>query len=492
VKFEVYSEGTLADKFSLDGAYLFGADGIPFRGMTKVSFEKGIITCQKKNSDAGGLAIMWPIKGFGKILLQTTRLPEKDGSYNLNVELARAKLMEIALKREDWSFLDESSEKIKTIKDLFVDALENVDNGPIASLIADECLKKAMVVAELLAAKNAEVFLKAKIKAGGFARHCLGCQLDPSLVDDSSYMSKITESFGFISIPIRWADVEPTEDDFKFEEMDKCFKAVVGKKIAVSIGPVLSFDKKSLPQWLVVGKGGFPQIRDRAYKFVNEVVGRYSPKVHAWKVLGGMNANNYFGFNFEQVLEISRAAVMAARAVDTRSLKIIDVIYPWGEYYACTADTIPPLVYLDMIMQSGINPDAVGLQIRFGANQYGMHLRDLMQVSAMLDRFAPLTKPLHITAVEIPGGIAVDEKGNHINGSGIWRDSWSDEIQGKWIEQFYKIVLGKSFISTVTYASFADKDGYELANSGLLTDKLKSKNGFEVLKKLQKLIVSAK
>ena len=105
MRFQVFKNGKLVDKFTPCGAYLFGSDGIPIR-QAQITFKDGIITCNKPNLETGGLALLWPIDGFGKVLLPTTCLPERTGLYNLNVEIARAKLMQIINKREDWSFFD--------------------------------------------------------------------------------------------------------------------------------------------------------------------------------------------------------------------------------------------------------------------------------------------------------------------------------------------------------------------------------------------------
>jgi len=61
---------------------------------------------------------------------------------------------------------------------------------------------------------------------------------------------------------------------------------------------------------------------------------------------------------------------------------------------------MPPLVYADVVIQSGISFDAFGLVLELGKNQPGMHIRDMMQISSKLDCFATVNKPLHIvTAV---------------------------------------------------------------------------------------------
>ena len=179
---------------------------------------------------------------------------------------------------------------------------------------------------------------------------------------------------------------------------------------------------------------------------------------------------------------------MAVKQASDRALKIIEVSNPWGEYYTTTPNSIPPLVYMDMVVQSGIHFDAFGLQVRFGKNQSGMHVRDMMQISAILDYFGPIAKPLYMTNVEVPSqnGDGLQEG----NVAGIWHEQWNESRQGEWIEQFYKIALSKQFVNSVTYSNIVDTADSVITHSGLLTDQLESKESFRTLKKLHDSIFS--
>ena len=488
MKFQVFKDGEVVDKFTLCGAYLFGTDGIAVR-RTQIAFKNSFIECKKPNLETVGLALLWPIDGFGRVLLPTTCLPESARPYNLNVEIARAKLMQIINKREDWSFFNsiEGLEDIsKKAQDLFIQAVQNVSDAPLASKLADESLKKAIIFSEKLAIKQAESLFDTRGKNHGFGRGCLGCRVDPMQIDNPEYVKRLVELFGFVTIPINWARIEPHKGSYDFSTLDACIDVLGKKKLVIGAGPLLCFSKEYLPRWLLRSGAGFEEIRDTAYEFVSEVVARYSVSIRAWCVVGGLNAFNHFGFSFGQVLEMIRAANMAVKQGSDRALKIIEISNPWGEYYATTPDTIPPLVYMDMVVQSGINFDAFGLQMRFGKNQAGMHIRDMMHISAILDYFGSVAKPLYMTDVEVP---SQNDGGLHDGKvAGIWHREWDQLRQGQWIEQFYKIALSKPFVETVTYSNLADIEDSTIANSGLLTDQLEPKKSFRTLKRLHELI----
>ena len=489
MRFQVFKDGRTVDNFTLCGAYLFGTDGISTR-RTQITFANGLIGCKKPNLETAGLALLWPIDGFGRVFLPTTCLPERTRPYNLNVEIARAKLMQIINKREDWAFfgnvqgLDEIS---REAQNLFIQAVQNISDAPLASKLADESLKRAIVFSEKLAVKQAKSFFDARCENRGFGRGCLGCKVDLNQIGNHNYLKKLLELFGAVTIPINWAQMEPDRGDYDFSMVDACIKVLGKKKLAINAGPLLCFSEEYLPEWLVSSGAGFEKILETAYQFVSKVVYHYADNICSWRVISGINVFNYFGFSFEQVLEVTRAANMAVKAANSRARKIIEIINPWGEYYATMPNSIPPLVYVDMIIQSGINFDAFGLQIRFGKNQAGMHIRDMMGISAILDCFAPVAKPLHITEVEVPSRNGADLY--EPQAAGVWHEEWNEARQGQWIEQFYKIAFSKPFVDIVTYSHLADTAGSTIVNSGLLADRLKPKKSFQTLKKLQDAIL---
>jgi hypothetical protein len=485
MRFQVFKNGKVVDKFALCGAYLFGSDGIAIR-RAQITFKNGIIECEKPSLETAGLALLWPIDGFGKVLLPTTCLPEREQPYNLNVEITRAKLMQIINKREDWSFfnqLEDLADFSKEAQDLFIEAVQNISDAPLASKLADKSLEKAIVFSERLAGEQADSLFDTRSKNHGFGKGCLGCRVDTRGITNPKYLEKLLKLFGSAMIPINWAQIESHKGTYDFSTVDACIEAFSKKKLAISAGPLLRFSKEYLPKWLLRSGAGFEKIREAAYQFVSNMVTRYSGSIHAWRVVSGLNVFNHFGFSFEQVLEMTRAANMAVKQGSDRALKIIEISNLWGEYYATTANTIPPLVYVDMVVQSGISFDAFGLAMPFGKNQAGMHIRDMMQISAGLDYFALVAKPLYITEVEVPSQNGSGLYDGEV--AGVWHEEWDQSRQGQWIEQFYKIALSKPFVDRVTYSNLADTDDSTIANSGLLTAEQEPKESFQTLNKLR-------
>lgn len=490
MKFQIFKNGQLADKFRLCGAFLFGTDGVGVR-RTKIAFKDGLLECKKPNLETAGLTLLWPIDGFGRVLMPTTCLPERQRPYNLNLEMARARLMQIINKREDWSYfnaVEDLEDLSKEAQNLFIQAVQNGSNASLASQLADESLKKALVFSEKLAIKQAESLFGMRIKNHAFGRGCLGCRVNPAQINNAKYIDRLLDVFGSVIIPINWAQVETQKGTFDFSTLDACVELFCQKKLVLGAGPLLRFSKGYLPKWLLRGGTGFEKMRETAYQFVSRVVARYAGAIHRWFIVSGLNSCNHFGFSFEQVLEMTRAANMAVKAANTRAVKIIEISSLWGEYYATTPNSIPPLVYMDMVVQSGINFDAFGLQMRFGKNQSGMHIRDMMQISAILDYLGPVAKPLYVTDVEIPSQSADGLYNGKV--AGAWHQEWDQSQQALWLDQFYTIALSKPFIDSVTYSNLADTPDSTIAHSGLLTAQLEPKESFRILRKFRAAVFS--
>jgi len=484
VKFQVFSNGKTVTDFVPSGACMFGTDGISIR-RAKIGFTDGCVECVRPNIETAGLALLWPIEDFGRIMLPTTCLPERERPYILNVELARAKLMQITNRREDWSFFDalEGLEEIaKDSQNLFVQAIQSIKDPVAASVLADTSLRKATIYSEKLAVRQGKSLFDKRRKSPGFGRGCLGCRVDPNLLTKPQYIERLLDSFASVTLPINWAQIESRQGHLDFSLVDSCMGILSRKKIVISAGPLLCFTPEQLPEWLLRSGAGFEKMRELAYQFVSKVVARYAGVVHRWYVISGMNAFNQFNFNFEQILEMTRAANMAVRAAGSRAVRIVEVSSPWGEYYATTPNSIPPFVYMDMVVQSGTSFDAFALQVRFGKDETGFHLRDMMQISSILDCFAPIAKPLYITDVEIP---SKDGTGKFDpDAAGVWHRKWDCAHQAQWLERFYRIALSKPFVEAVNYGSLADGDGGTIAHSGLLSQELETKESLDVLKKL--------
>jgi hypothetical protein len=479
LKFACYPQPGESQLPDLRGAYLVGIDGVPVRGELRV--DANIITCESRNREALGISVLWPVKDYGTVQLPTTRLPIRDEPYHLHVELVRHRLMRVSMKREEWGLFDypgmeELAGRIDRARDLFLEALQKTDDPPAAARVADRALALAVAASEELCRFHAAVFLSRRRQSGGFARNFLGVSLPPS-APPGVLTKRFAQVFDFVQIPFVWREIQPDEQHIGYDSIDKWVTKCKKAGLAVRGGPVLNFGVQFVPDWLYLWENDYEAIASFAREHVRRTVQRYANRIDTWIVASGLHADNVFSFNFEQIIDLTRMAASITRQAAPQSQIVLDLTQPWGEYFARNQRTAPPLLYAEMAVQSGISFDAFGLQFVFGLDSEGFHLRDMLQISSLIDRLANLGKPLHVTAVAVPSDAAA---------AGVADRPWSEPIQADWLADFSAIALSKPYVEAVCLQTLTDHVCSGVPAGGVLRADLTPKPAFERLAKVRR------
>jgi GH35 family endo-1,4-beta-xylanase len=488
LRFAVFEQSKPAAGVDLDSAYLVGGDGVPIRA--EIWFEEGEIRCTKRAQGPAALALVWPVEGYGRVLLETARVPERAKPYNLHLELVRGRLMRVLQKREDWGLFDYPGAEslcaeLDRARDLMIRALQGEEPGEVARL-ADQSLSLAVDVGEQMSLFHAEVFLARRKQTGQVGRRVFGCFADLRDRQEAT-VRRMVEAFDFVVVPVSWRGVEPKEQQWEWEPIDEWVELLNRHRMSIKVSPLVAFNERNIPDWLYIWEHDFETVRELLYGHARRVFERYGKFVPMWDVISGVHAENCFHFNFEQLMELTRMVATTAKQMMPRSTVIIDVAAPWGEYYARNQRTIPPMLYADMCTQSGINFDALGLQFYFGVDREGMHVRDMLQISAIMDRFANLGKPLHITGISVPSDMAADEADAwggqlSISKGGEWHRPWDEQTQSLWARDFLSVALSKPFVETVAWRDFSDARPHYMPHGGLLRKDLSPKPAYHELR----------
>jgi len=219
------------------------------------------------------------------------------------------------------------------------------------------------------------------------------------------------------------------------------------------------------------------------------VVHRYRKAVAVWNVASGFHTNRALTLNFEQAIELTRLLVAHVKNMLPQARTLITITHPFGEYHARPMASVPAMLYAEMVAQAGINFEAFGLEMEMGVPAPGRYLRDLFQVSCMLDRFSTIGRPLFLTAVGSPGRNtpdATDSSEGRLDPAmgGRWHRPWDPQLQAEWMEAVYRVALSKPFVESIAWANLADM-GQTLPGGGLLDDMLQPKPVWERLHKMR-------
>lgn len=481
IRFEIYRDGTRLDSFTPSGASVIGPESVPVPG--EVRFEDGLLIVNRIEQPAG-VAMLWDAGSVGSYHLETCRLPPRDKPFVLNLEMARNRLMKLIQKQEDWNLFDfpkaeKLSQQFRDAQSLLAEALGALGDNPAAARLGDRALQQAIDVSEQMSLFHADLLLNRRRANGALPKHLLGGKIDWS-VQNQRYRDAACEHLDFAVLPMSWRQIQPEEDSFNTEKIDEWVELLTRRRIPIVAGPLVDLSEDAVPDWAYIWEHDFDTLRDLAYEFTRKVVSRYRKHVSAWIVTSGLHCGNSFNLVFEQMIELTRLLAAEVKNLQPQGRVLIGVRHPYGEYHANNQQPgVPPMLYAEMIAQSGVNFDGFSVDIVHGVPTPGLFTRDLFQISSMLDRFSTIGKPVFVTGAGVPGRNLPDPQDRSEGaldpaGAGQWRGEWSPQRQAQWMDDVYKIALSKPYVECIAWESLADLSP-ALPAGGLLDDSLKPK-----------------
>jgi Glycosyl hydrolase family 10 len=498
IQFEIYRSGERVSQFTPMGAMVVGPESVPIAG--DVTFKDGLLSVSRVEAHPIGIALLWDIGALGAYELETTRLSPRDKPYNLNVELARFRLMKIVQKQEDWNLFDfpraeHFGDKFKEAQNLLADALGRLEEPGVAATFADQSLRISVDLAEELAVFHSELLLHRRRTAGNVSKHVFGCRVD-STIQNQKYKETLAENFDHAVLPMSWKQLAPEEGTFETGALDDWVDLLAKKRVPIIAGPLVDLSETGLPDWMFIWEHDFDTVRELAYEFVQKLVARYRKSVSVWNVVAGLHTNTSFALSFEQSIELTRLLVSQVKSALPSARTLVTITQPYGEYHSRGGSSVPPMLYAEMAAQSGINFDAFGLELELGVPRAGHFARDLFQISCMLDKFSTIGRPVFLTSLCVPGRStpdASDRSEGKLDPSagGRWHRPWDAQLQAEWIDAVYRLALSKPYIESIAWGNLADINP-SLPGGGLMDDMFKTKPGFAKIQDLREQFVRKK
>ena len=236
-------------------------------------------------------------------------------------------------------------------------------------------------------------------------------------------------------------------EHFSVERMYEWLKAEEGP--AVSRAPVYRtlevLERGGFIAAVATGRG------EVVYEHVKNVVTRYRRTVSRWTIVSGLHVNSHFTFNYDQLMDLTRLCVLLVRRLQPKARVFLGLDQPWGEYFAKHRQSLPPMLYADTVAQSGVVVDGYAIRLVLGGEDTGHASRDLMAISALLDRAALLEKPIALSTIAAP---AVQPESAS---AGSWRGGWDPEHQARWLEQVVAIAAAKPYAHSICWADLVDQ-----------------------------------
>lgn len=280
----------------------------------------------------------------------------------------------------------------------------------------------------------------------------------------------------FLQTPMRWVDMEPTEGKYAFARTDRWLEwAVIKAKMPVTAGPLIELRQGVVPDFLYIWEHDYETLKEVIFEHCKNLVTRYRKAVNTWIVASSMQCGGAFKLSYEQVIDLTRTCVLLVRKLQPTAQVVIEIAQPWGEYNSGPAPankdaggpswkSIPPTLYAELLNQLGLNIDALGVRIQMGQDAPGRSTRDPMAISALLDRYAALDRPLAVTCVGAPSRphavqSSRDEGAGVLADPGRWRAPWSPKAQAEWLASVASVIAGKPYVQSLCWQELYDLDG---------------------------------
>jgi hypothetical protein len=504
LRFQVPDSSSGMIEQGLRRAYLLGQDNIAVLG--KIRLEGDQIVCEADPNQAVGLCLQIDVGECGVLMLQTCLLPRRDRPYLLALELARHRVMHFLVKLEDWLEGAQPPEEpmalfeaaqLKFMTAVAIDSSQQPERIGEQEQLAFEALCRGIDATESLSQWAAKTGLRIRDhqlrgltpQAARMRRPLFAVQA-PTTFPTHAAQEAVRSSADALSLPLAWSSVSPSEGAFEFGPSDAWaqWAAAVGvgnplERLAITAGPIIDLRAGRAPDWTRVWRNDYESLREIAFEHLQRVCARYARVVSRWTPLSGVNQNEAFQLTVEQMLDLTRLSVMAVRKFNPHAKVHIEIDQPFGESASRNKIAVPPLLFAEMVVQQGLQVDAIDLCVQMGDAASGHGVRDIAQLSDLIDQYGSLGKPVSVSLCAPSSQSATNDSLACTMEPGAWRGEWSEDRQAEWVSQAALVAAGKLCVTGVTWRQLVDADGFgpgiEMSAGGLLRTDGKAKPSLE-------------
>ncbi len=471
---------------TVEQAYLSGLDRIPWQVQTHYS--RGLLTLERAISESATLHVPWHVPGFGRLVISTASLMERDQPYHLPLELARGKIGQVRNQLADWQSIGlqvPGTVLAKVEEAVWVLGRAAVtQNGVLPSAPqAEEALRLAMEAAQMLALCYTEQALAVRRRVNGKLVANLAGDLGTGLLDDNT-AAQFLQTFNAAAIPFSWREIEASEDAYSWTVTDTQVEWCRAHGLAVYGGPLIQLDRQSLPDWLYVWEGDFDEVLGFVCKHVETIVTRYRGRVGVWQCAGRLNTSESLSLSEEENLRLAARVIELVRALDPSTPVVVAFDQPWAEYLNRREMDFPPLHFADALVRAGLGLSGLTLEMNVGYYPGGSLTRDPLDVSRLIDHWSLLGVPLHV-ALCAPSAPHDDPLARRRVGA--MAEEWSARMQQSWVAQMVPLLLAKPAVQGVIWNQLRDCEPHDFPHGGLFDLRRLPKSAVRTLTTLRQM-----
>jgi hypothetical protein len=432
------------------------------------------LSLTRDEDDSCYLVSPWAVPPHGQLAITSATLMDCDKPYQFLVELTRGKINQLRNQASDWQLgglhlPDELARRIQSLAIRFGTVVcdANKGNAPGAQeLLVEAC----SLTAELVALYRDQVFA---------IRHQRQAELDTPLgvrvdatVEEPPMVELFRSTFNRAVLPMSWHQVEAEETVYRWEEVDRLLDWIEAQGYEPTAGPLVDFSAAHLPAWLWLWERDVPSMATFMCRFVESAIRRYRRRIRRWQVTAASNWANVLGLSEEDLLGLTYRLGETARSVDPSLELVLGIAQPWGEYRRREnryEDRCSPFQFADNLIRSGLQINALDLEIVMGVGLRGSYCRDELELSRLLDMYAMLGVPLSVT-LGLPAAPHSDPNSDPelLPGLGYWQDGFDPAAQANWTGRMASLALCKPYVRAVNWCHLSDAKGHTFPHAGLV------------------------
>lgn len=473
-------------------AFVAGADGIPWEGRARL--EGNLLTIDRDQRESGWTYVAWRVPKRGVLMLCTGSLMERAQPYLLPIELARGTLTRLRNQSAAWqqagmtlpaAYINKTRQAMTKL----VAALTDRKSEASACALADESLHLGLEAADQLATSYAQQVLEIRRGQHNVLPTLLGTRLEaPPPRDVSDDLSAFCNTS---LITPRWPVVEPESGEFDWQLADGAVHWARERGQRICIGPLVQLDRPSLPDWLFLMAADFEEVLEYVLQYVDAVVQRYRGRVHLWHVAARMNLPMGFELDEEQRLKLTVEAIDRVRQLDPRTPMIVSFDRPWAEYIAAEDQELTPLHFADTLVRGGVGLAGIGLELNLGYWPGGSAMRDLLEISRLIDRWSQLGVPL-VLQLTLPSQDTPDPLARHYEKPQYCQPfaPFNRTEQAAVVLKLATLLLAKQPVQALFWNQLRDDTAHDFPQGGLIDHAGKLKPLAAALTKLRNELLS--
>jgi len=472
----------------LDRACILGGqDNMPYQ--TQVFVEDDQIILHRSIQESGAVLAPWNVAGAGKVMVGSGSLMERLTPYHLVMELARGKVNQVRNQMSDWVMggllaSDPLKQGVSQAARTFTHAISAFPDESWLQL-AQTAVEQSFEAGDTLVHAYIDQVLHIRHQRQAKLETAFGCRVYPGPWV-SAQEKALTASFNTIAIPLSWAMIEPRENDVDWQPFDDLINWATTSNMNIVGGPLIDFSGRGLPDWLWEKDTDLLSLCGYLTDFVGMVIQRYHGIIRTWQITAGSNWAGVLALADEELLWLTVRLVEAARKADPDLELTIGLAQPMGDYLARQDHNQSPFAFADSLLRSGLRLAGLELEFVMGIHPRGSYCRDLLDVSRVLDLYALLGLPLHLT-LGYPANNSIDPHGDPDLrvGSGHWRDGFQPHTQADWAREFGRLALCKPYVRGVNWVNWNDNASHQFPHCGLLDDTGNPRPALAELRKLR-------